>query len=725
MNDASLLNWRLRNVFVAALVVAATQLSTVSRAAPQKSDDRNGVVSLVIVASPHQSANGPDVFAPLFNRTSALKQKPTFVLVLGDITASGSAADFERVKQTVKQSADAGIPIYACPGPSDVSPLAPGKEPFARVFNHLYHSFDLGAAHFVLLDTTIANRVEGHVDKAQLDWLDRDLKRVRPEQPVLLFVTHPIAQESPATRLFDNDYELMAHLKTHNVVAVFTGDPAHDTSFSLNGTMVFGSRPLSSQSALIVTATPAIVTVDRIEITGTGKPEHLVSLPANPKSKPSSIKTAWDDPDIPFLARKRPAATLSPRAVSDNPDKEKGEYRIDSGPWKPLTKDRRDIWSDVFPTRDLSIGIHSSDLRITTSGGLNFLEELIFEVERDSREPTRRWAIDLPAPIQTSPCLNGDSLYVTALDGKVYACSTATGKRHWIFPAKGSFVTSPVVFGGLVIAGSTDRTLYAIEANGANAGRLKWKWESNETIYATAAAAHGTVCVPSGNRIVGIDLETGVEKWHIDAAGPFTSSVVTDDEYFYVTSSSGTTYAAEALTGAVRWKFAKSSAANTGSSTAPGVAAGRVYVAAQDGALYCLDSVTGAEKWFWRPGGEMDPLRTCSPTLCGTNVIVPGTGPNGDVYAVNGTSGTLEWRTITGQRFEGVSARAAQNGRSVAIMGIRGHCSILNNADGTRLWGYELGPGNIYSTPEYDGNLLYTTTMADDVQAINGPGVVK
>jgi hypothetical protein len=61
----------------------------------------------------------------------------------------------------------------------------------------------------------------------------------------------------------------------------------------------------------------------------------------------------------------------------------------------------------------------------------------------------------------------------------------------------------------------------------------------------------------------------------------------------------------------------------------------------------------------------------------------------------------------------------------MAIMGIRGKVSVLSTRDGRQLWGYELGPGNIFSTPEYDGTAVYTVTMANDVQAIAGPNTVK
>ena len=100
-----------------------------------------------------------------------------------------------------------------------------------------------------------------------------------------------------------------------------------------------------------------------------------------------------------------------------------------------------------------------------------------------------------------------------------------------------------------------------------------------------------------------------------------------------------------------------------------------------------------------------------------------GLGKNGDVYCLDAATGHIQWRVPTGQIIYDSSPRLAPDGKSLAIMGLRGRVSILDCQDGHRLWGYELGPGNIFSTPEYDGQHVYTTTMANDVQAINAPGV--
>jgi outer membrane protein assembly factor BamB len=157
----------------------------------------------------------------------------------------------------------------------------------------------------------------------------------------------------------------------------------------------------------------------------------------------------------------------------------------------------------------------------------------------------------------------------------------------------------------------------------------------------------------------------------------------------------------------------------------PCVLNGRVYYAAGDGMLHCVEAANGSEVWAKSaPAGE-DPISICSPTVCGGSIVICGNGPLGSIYSFDGATGAIQWHTAIGQTIEATAVLPAPNGLTLALMGVRGKAAVLNASKGTMLWGYELGPGNIFSTPAYDGSMLYTTTMANDVQAINGPGVGK
>lgn len=674
------------------------------------------------VTDTHQTASGST--EPL-RKLAADAQKmdipPAFIIDTGDVTESGRPDEYARFKEAIAPLNAAGIGFYAVPGNHDVRWSPDGKEGFAKAFGKLYQSFDYNGVHFVLLDSTVLMEHWGHFDKAEMDWLGRDLKKVRPETPIMLFMHHWIGRDGPEDRPIDNEFDLWGPLRNRNVVAIFTGHGHEDLVWKTNGVTTVMARGLYQGSYYKVTVSPLLITIDRVVKEKPGASIPIASLPMSTKAKPSQLRVAWNDPDIPYLERRRPIATLDPRAVADNPDKEASQYRIDNGPWTSMTKDLRDIWSTQFFTKSLPVGINSVDVRLTTSNNINYSDELIFEVERDNKEPTRKWAIDLDGPIQSSPLLSGTTLYVSSLDGKVTALNTENGKKRWTFTTKGQFFASPVLSGTTLLVGSTDHTLYAIDTEN---GKPKWHFDTPGPLFATAAVAQGVVCVGGNGTIYGIDAATGKPKWTQPSGNFFQSRAATDGKAFYLGGWDNMLYCLDAVSGTPVWKV------NIGRSfyfspaiASPTVVNGRVFVCSNDGVLHCRDAQTGDEKWFAHAPEKDDVLGYSSPEVVGLSVYVGGLGSNGTVYAFDVATGKLQWHSPTGQTIYDSSPKAAPDGKSLAIMGVRGKVSVLDCGTGRRLWGYELGPGNIFSTPEYDGRIVYTVTMANDVQAVNGPGV--
>ncbi len=646
---------------------------------------------------------------------------PAFVIDSGGVTDSGQAEEYAQFKSAIRPFEAAKIGFYAAPGNYDVRWSAGGKEEFAHAFGKLYQSFDYGGAHFLLLDSTVALEHWGHFDKAELDWLDKDLKRVRVDTPIFIFLHHSIGRDGPADRLIDNEFELSRRFAGHNIIAIFTGHGHADLAWKTNGIDTLMCRGLNQGSYYRVTVTPVLVTIDRVYTQNPGPAFHL-AIPIQRRSKPSQLKAGWDDPNVPFLERKRPAATLEPRAVTDNPDKETAEYRIENGAWKPLTKDQRDIWRDVFPTRALSVGVHAAYVRLTTSNGVSLSDELIFEVERTPAEPTQRWAVNLDGPIQSSPQLVDNTLYVSSLDNHLYALSTDKGKKRWTFPTKGAILGSPLVQNDTVYFGSNDHFIYAVDAH---TGKQRWKYDTGSPVIATPSLAGGILCIGGNRKIYGIDAASGTLHWSQPAGGFFQSRATTDGANFYLGGWDNNVYALSALTGEPRWTRKLGRARNYSPAIAsPTVASGVVYICTNDNTLHALDARSGNVKWSTGAPKGADPLGYSSPIVAGDTIYVAGLGDNGDVFAFSTSGGSPKWRSPTGQAFYDSSLKLAPDGASMAIMGVRGKVSVLNVKDGRRLWSYELGPGNVFSTPEYDGMAVYTVTMANDVQAIAAPNTV-
>ncbi len=700
--------------FLLPILLAATA-PLYAHAAPRA--DADSVFTFAVADQPEIAA--PDgTTATLAARISGLPGKPQFVVVPGGITAHGLATEYQGAADLQKQLSTSGVALYAVPGPSDVSPFALGKEAFTRQFSKRYQSFDVQQSHFVLLDSSVALRPEGHLDKAQLDWLDKDLKKVKPEAPILIFLFHSVTKDTPTTRPLDNDYDLMVRLKSRNVCAIFAGDTGKDMLWYSNGIPTIGGASARAGSLLQVTVTPLLITVERVT-PASPKPVKVVSIPASLRVKGSVMRVIWDDPDNPFLERRRPAATLSPRAVADNPDHEVGEYRVDSGDWKPMVKDRRDIWTDAFNTRPLSIGVHSADVRLTTSAGVASQEELIFEVERDGKEETRRWAIDLPDAVYASPVRDAESVYVPCTDGKLYALNIATGKKRWVFPGKSPFHASAAVADNLVYAASIDGTLYAVEAA---SGHVKWHYDSEAPAYSAPIVSKGTVIYASGRQLIAVEPETGNRRWAVALPGGTATDIVVADGRVLAVTTTGLLIASDAASGAERWRYPISATPAISALSTPAVSGSRVYISGADGSLHCVDLVNGLSKWM-RAAQNAGDRATGSPAI-GAGLVLTAGRTQGNLYAFDALTGEPRWQKATGQPIAG-GIKVLENGRSAAVMGLRGHCLVFSTISGERQWGYELGPGNIYSTPDFDGNVLYTATVAGDIQAINGPGVQK
>ena len=366
-------------------------------------------------------------------------------------------------------------------------------------------------------------------------------------------------------------------------------------------------------------------------------------------------------------------------------------------------------------------------MRLTTSNNVTYEDELIFELERNNTEPTQKWAINLDGPIQSTPLLVEDALYVSSSDGKCYALELAKGKKRWTFPTKGQFLASPVLNGNTLYVGSTDHFLYALDSS---SGRQKWKYDTGGPVFATAAVAQGIVCVGAKGRIVGVDINSGKMKWEVPTAALFQSRAATDGNAFYLGGWDNTLYAIDALSGNTRWtvrmgydKNKKLTPAYSPAISSPTLANGRVFICSNDGLLHALNAQTSKEVWTAAAPTTSDSFGYSTPTVVGPNLYLAGLGKNGDVYCLDAGTGSITWRVSTGQSIYDSSPRLAPDGKTFAIMGVRGRVSVLETRMGKRVWGFELGPGNIFSTPEYDGQHVYTTTMANDVQCINAPGV--
>lgn len=178
--------------------------------------------------SPDFEAQGqPDTSINLKNAVKiiqGLEPTPEFVVVSGDLTNTGSKADFALAKELLDTLP---MPVLLTLGNCD------DRKEFYKTFLPEVHASDepynhsqiFGDVHIILMDSTIPKKLSGELRQGQLDWLSEALEQ-SPDIPKVVVIHHPptpVAIPVLSSILLKNAQEFEKRLKNKNVIAILCG----------------------------------------------------------------------------------------------------------------------------------------------------------------------------------------------------------------------------------------------------------------------------------------------------------------------------------------------------------------------------------------------------------------------------------------------------------------------------------------------------------------------
>ncbi|HLF19852.1 MAG TPA: PQQ-binding-like beta-propeller repeat protein [Bacteroidota bacterium] len=217
------------------------------------------------------------------------------------------------------------------------------------------------------------------------------------------------------------------------------------------------------------------------------------------------------------------------------------------------------------------------------------------------RSPDRLWALTL-GPIESSPLLQGDYVYVTTLEGNAYCLKKNDGSEVWKFKTTAGDIrkpirSSPASDGETIFFGCDDAAIYAVNQK---EGTLKWRFQTKGSVFATPVVLAKQIVVGSlDGHVYCLDSRNGNLMWRFDTRSRIYGAASTDGYRVFVGAADGVFYALEAETGTPAWSVITKSVINAAALVVGGI----VYVGSLDRTLYAYDAGTGKDVWqFSAPG---------------------------------------------------------------------------------------------------------------------------
>lgn len=240
-----------------------------------------------------------------------------------------------------------------------------------------------------------------------------------------------------------------------------------------------------------------------------------------------------------------------------------------------------------------------------------------FVVAWDAQTGKERWRYNT-APVESSPLLHGNRLFVGSWDHGVHAINAHNGRRIWRFQADNEVNTSAAWWRGRIFIGSDGGTLYSLSAK---TGRQLWSARSGsgEFWYATPTVAYGRVYIGNTDGTMYVfGAKSGKLLWARPLGSYIYGAAAVYRRKVFVGTYDGKFYALDAATGDVRWQIDAKGAVHS----APTVMNGLVYyavcsscgseaqraVARGPDATYAVRARNGKRVWRFQAGKYANPV---------------------------------------------------------------------------------------------------------------------
>ena len=191
------------------------------------------------------------------------------------------------------------------------------------------------------------------------------------------------------------------------------------------------------------------------------------------------------------------------------------------------------------------------------------------------------WKVNLGSSIRSSPLVENERVYVGSDNGEIQ-CYDFSGNIQWRTSAKRSVTASPHFNDNIIYITSLDGLLYAIDAK---SGWVVWRFRMDNGSISTPTTHENHIYVGStDNSFYCINSKSTKKVWSFDTDNQINSNPVFYKGAVYFCNVDGMVYSLHAASGRLRWKY-QAEGQITGS---PIIVDDIIYIGAADNKFYAL-----------------------------------------------------------------------------------------------------------------------------------------
>ena len=219
------------------------------------------------------------------------------------------------------------------------------------------------------------------------------------------------------------------------------------------------------------------------------------------------------------------------------------------------------------------------------------------------------WSYKIKSVIRAAPLISGEKVYQPSNDGILYVLDENDGKFLWQFDTEGahldertfrfdrnSIYTKPIIHNNVLILGSRDGNVYAIDIKNKN---KRWNFTYGSTWAMSCSADDEKVYVgwSTNNHISALDLKSGKEIWKLITGGHnFTTPFIAGDN-LYMGSANGKVYQVNKTIGEINWEYEIGSEIHS----SPVFSSENLFFGSDNGYFYALDDKIKTYKAVYEP----------------------------------------------------------------------------------------------------------------------------